>query len=599
MANQIPSAKITLSYPLYGCDFDPADPNHLIVGGGGGPGRNGVGNKISLLDTSDPAQVAELAELELSPNEDNVTSLAVGPRKDRNLTIFAGVNSGPDEIKKGKNQHFRLLGIHQPGRAAKSSGVKISEVARETLFVHKDADTYQRILRLSHPYEGFTQLGAVATGLSKDPQIALFDVPASGAARWKSRGRLDITKEAMDLDVVQTGPDTYQLAYCDDHEIFTVEVSKAGVSDPKCVYTIPPDDGQPAKATFRSLRYLTPDFLITVVNQPKSGGVALHGYRLPTEEQGHARLSIKGKLPHTVSKATGLAVRNLSPALGPSEKPGETQFVVAVAGNDSSISLFTLEHKSAASVELLADLAPFRVLKSVHPSNITGLSFSAFTPPKGSSKAPTELSVKLASVAVGFTTVIHSIPLKKYIDRSAAPRKGGPPKPSRYVVALKSKGESPVTIITLLTIVALILALVGQTLLEAKGISEPILGVNRILPASWTIPLRKGPVLGGKTIGDLLSDVKPHHTQQLVVRHDDAAAVGPDGLPNLHVGIHDEEQHGPATAWENLDPTNQDLWKERLKKSGHWVEDMGEAIFKGVLFGEIGGAIGNIVGEAL
>ena len=41
-----PSAKLTLSYPLYACDFDPQDPTRLVVGGGGGAGRSGVGNKI-------------------------------------------------------------------------------------------------------------------------------------------------------------------------------------------------------------------------------------------------------------------------------------------------------------------------------------------------------------------------------------------------------------------------------------------------------------------------------------------------------------------------------------------------------------------------
>lgn len=41
-----PSAKVTLSYPLYACDFDPHDANRLVVGGGGGAGRSGVGNKI-------------------------------------------------------------------------------------------------------------------------------------------------------------------------------------------------------------------------------------------------------------------------------------------------------------------------------------------------------------------------------------------------------------------------------------------------------------------------------------------------------------------------------------------------------------------------
>lgn len=48
----LPGAKITLSYPLYACDFDPQDANRLVVGGGGGPGRSGVGNKIVSLPYS-------------------------------------------------------------------------------------------------------------------------------------------------------------------------------------------------------------------------------------------------------------------------------------------------------------------------------------------------------------------------------------------------------------------------------------------------------------------------------------------------------------------------------------------------------------------
>ncbi|KAI0883414.1 uncharacterized protein GGS22DRAFT_166917 [Annulohypoxylon maeteangense] len=601
MANSIPTAKITLSYPLYSCAFDPIDPNQLIVAGGGGPGRNGVGNKITVLDTSKPDELSEVAELELSPNEDNVTTLATGPRKDRNLTLFAGVNSSPEDIKKGKNEHFRVFSISQPAKSAKTSGVRVSEVARDALFLHKDASAYQRLLRLSHPYENLAQLGAIATGLSKESEIALFDVPCAGGGRWKSRGRLDIPREAMDLDVVQTGPDTYQLAYCDDHEIFTVEVSKTEISDPKCVYTITPDEGATAKASFKSLRYLTPGFLITVVNRPNSNGVALHGYRLPAKEQENARLAIRARLPKGVSKATGLAVRNLSPASSPSDKQGETQFVVAVAGNDASISLFTLEHKSAATVELLADLAPFHVLKGAHPSNITGITFSPFTPPK-SSKPTTELTVKLATVGVGFTTVVHSIPLKKHIDKSVSERKGGPPRPSRYVVALKSQGESPLTIITLLTIVVLFLAMIGQTFLEAKDIGQPILGIKPYLPTSWTKPLRKVSETHDKNIQDLLSGVQGQDGQPIVIRHAETGEIDAHGLPPLHVGVHseeDEETHGPTVAWESLDRKEQDVWKLRLKKTGHWVEDMGESIFKGVLFGEIGGAIGNIVGEAL
>ncbi|KAI0195100.1 hypothetical protein EV127DRAFT_178210 [Xylaria flabelliformis] len=611
MVKQISSTSIQLTYPLYCCDF--ADPDHLVVAGGGGPGRNGVGNKITLLDTSDATQLTEVAELELSSEEDNVMSLVVvGPQKDKSdtttttTTVLAGVNSSPADVGKGRNKHLRTLTISQPGKSAKTGGVEISELARDALFVHKDKDTYQRILRLSPAHEGLTnspRLGAAATGLSKQPQIVLFDVPSTNSSpRWKTRGRLEPSVEAMDLDVIQTGPDTYQLAYCDDHEVFTVEVSKAEVSEPRCVYSIEPDQGESVKASFKTLRYLTTGFLITVVNNPQSRGVALHGLRLPKNEDENARLAIRARLPSSVSKATSLAVRNLSPVASPSDKQGEAQFVIAVAGNDSSISLYTLEHKSAFDSDILSDLAPFQVIKSAHPSSITNLSISTFAPPKGSKKSSPELCVKLASVSVGCSTVVHNIPIKHVEGSSAKP--GVLAKASRYVVALKSRGESPVLSITLASLVLLIVLLVGQIVVEATGLSEPILGAKQFLPASWTVPIRKVPkveesVIQQKTIENLLADINARQSQPIVIKHNDLGAVGLDGLPDLHVDVHDEEAHGPATSWENLEKKDQDLWKQRLKKSGHWMEEMGESIFKGVLFGEIGGAIGNIVGEAL
>lgn len=46
MTQPISTADITLTYPLYAADFDPKNHNYLLVGGGGGEGRSGVGNKI-------------------------------------------------------------------------------------------------------------------------------------------------------------------------------------------------------------------------------------------------------------------------------------------------------------------------------------------------------------------------------------------------------------------------------------------------------------------------------------------------------------------------------------------------------------------------
>ena len=45
----MPAAKTALSYPLYAASFDPEDSSYLLVGGGGGEGRSGVGNKIVRL----------------------------------------------------------------------------------------------------------------------------------------------------------------------------------------------------------------------------------------------------------------------------------------------------------------------------------------------------------------------------------------------------------------------------------------------------------------------------------------------------------------------------------------------------------------------
>ncbi|KAK8007659.1 hypothetical protein PG989_001649 [Apiospora arundinis] len=615
MAKTIPSATITLSYPLWACDFDPHHADQLIVGGGGGPGRHGVSNKLTILDVSNaPNELTNTAELELSAKEDNVTSVAVGPRRNKSTIVYAGVNGSPEDAKRGNNQHFRVLGLDpSSGKASKTSGVRLAETSRHALFTSTDPDTYQRILRVTQPYTGLHQLGAIATGLSKDSQIVLFDVPLSGAA-WKSRGTLDTPDEAMDLDVVQTGPDTYQLAYCDKYEIFTVEVTQDGVSDPKLVYSLPNDDGPTSRPAFRSIRYLNSDFIFAVVNDANRKGVVLHGYRLPKPDQESARLAVVKRLPKSVTQSTGLAVRNLSPAGSPTETQGDSQYVVAVAGNDSSISLLTLDYKIISNVDLLANLAPFYTVKSAHPAGITGLTFSSVPPAPKRSKSESDVStrsedvsIKLASVSMANTAVVHSIPLKKFMDKSTS-RDAATTDQVRYVVALKSERDTLGwrLLFGTLAMFAFIICL-GLAIIEAKGFGEPLLGTNRFLPASWTVPLktRQGPVLGSQKLGDLLTGVQPEAHEKVILRqhqdhHADLAAVGMDGLPVAwKAEIHDAEEHGPAKTWEELDEKDRHVWRERLQKTGDWVEGMGETVLKGVVFGEIGGAIGAMVGEAL
>ncbi|KAK0623414.1 hypothetical protein B0T14DRAFT_516178 [Immersiella caudata] len=592
MAPTIQTATLNASYPLYACDFDPQDANRLIVGGGGGATKSGVPNKISVVDASHLESLQVVSELDLSRDEDSVTSLAVGPRRRNSIVLFTGINSSPAEIQKGKNEHFRVFAV-DPSTKAKTTP-KITEVSRTALFSHKDQDAYQRVLRMSPAFPDKAQIGAVATGFAKEAEIVVFDVPATGGAP-KPRGRLELAKEAVDLDIIQTGDGEYQLVYCDNYEIYRVNIGKKSVDGPHCVFTVPHDEIP--RPSFRALRYLTPTFVLAAANIPQGGGIVLQGFRLPKLEDGSkakARLAVSTRLPKTVARATGMAVRNLSPPSAPTAKYGDAQFAIAVAGSDSSVSLYKLDHDAVGSVELIANLNPITTLPSVHPGPISGLVFSHFAPPK----TPTMrvLHLKLASIgSIGNSCVIHALPLQRLPDKtSAAARRAGPPRQPRYVLALKSYGPSPRGLLMGLAFVVLLMAILGQGLMEVQGLAPSIIGARHVVPTSWHANYATLKDAAEKHfLSDYLVGTKLANDDKVVVLDVD------DDNQEVRVDTHDEELHGPAVEWSELPADQKDAWKEKLKRAGHWGEQMGEAVFKGVLFGEIAGAVGNAVRQGL
>ncbi|OLN83419.1 hypothetical protein CCHL11_02982 [Colletotrichum chlorophyti] len=583
------TAKLTLDYLPYACEFDPQDANRLLVGGGGGANRSGVANKITVIDTSTKDELRISGEIDLSRNEDSVMTLAVGPKKGKISYVYAGINSSPADVEKGKNEHFRVFGIEQ-SKARMSAGtntaaLSLAELSRTALFSHSDADkdAYQRILRLSSPFGDKPQVGAVATGLAKESQIAIFEVSPASPGAPKMRGRLELSREATDLDVIQTGDDQYQVAYCDEGELFVVNITKTAIDGPHSAYTIK-EDGAGITPLFRAIRYLSPGFILAVCNLPKRTGVVLLGIRLPTKKDENGRLAASAKLPRAVTQATTFAVRNLSPPAAPDAKIGNAQFVVAVAGQDRSISIYTLEHKSHSSLELLVDLKPLTTLKEVHPLQITNVALSVFSPPKTTARPQ---YLKVASVSMKNTVVVHSILLKKFTDREAPLRKGGPPRPQRYAVALQPSKYTRRNI-SIATFVILLLAVLLQLGLESSGAIRP-----RILSSHGSVVN-----VPNEFLTSLIGDVHALQGDPIVIRED---AVSPthveeDPVPRFQAAVHDEEVYGPAVSWDDLAPQQKKLWKERLAKAGHWTQNMGESVFKGILFGELAGAVGRAVG---
>lgn len=592
MAPPFPESKITLDYPLYACDFDPQDANRLFVAGGGGSSRTGVGNKITLIDVASPSRdtLETAGEVTLSNNEDNVTALLAGQRKGKATLLYAGINSADDDLQKGKNEHFRVFAAEQP-KAKSVMGARISELNRSSLFTTHSPDTYQRLLRLTEPFAGAPQLGAVATGFAKEAQIALFDVAAGQNVAPKPRRVLDLKKEAVDMDVIQTAENKYELMYCDDYNIYTLDIGKTGSStdaEPKCIYTVPTENIRPS---LRCIRYLSQDFAIAVANLPRPGGVVLYGFRLPKAGKSNiaARIAVNAKVTKSQGvKATGLAVANLSPVTSAGATQGEAQYVVAIAGNDFSIHLYTLDHQVVGDVNLLCNLNPLRTLTNVHPAMITNLSFSHFAPPKSGTGRTQHL--KLASTSVSNSVVVQSIPLKKHFDKATKTRRGGPPRHPRYVTALQARAPSHLGFMLFWAGVVLALAVFLQGVLEVKGLSGPVVAGHRWLPSSMHAVPASSP---GPHAGSLARLLLADRSDGGVVLIDTEGTTGKVVYSELPAGAEDD---GSRRSWEDLGYEQRELWKERLKKGGYWAEELGEVIFKGILFGELAGAVGAIVG---
>lgn len=628
-------------------------------------------------------------------------------------------------MKKGRNDHFRVFGVDGPASTSSkaaatpsASSSKISELARAPFFTaaEPDADTYQRLVRVSAPFsdgQGSTlpQLGACATGLSKSPQIVLFDVttaaPAATAPSAKStaaatvlpkiRGRIDLSKDIADLDIIQTDAEQYQLAYCTDHELFLFNVATKGSmaaaalgskrrnssssgtagntaltaastnaavvsEEPYLAYEITTDaaTGRTTRPIFRSIRYVTPRFVLAVCNLPKRTGAFLLGLRLPDVSPAvdgsgeQARITINVSLPKAITQATGLAVRNLTPPVSPgTRQSNDTQFVVAVAGGDNSLSLYTLEYQNAGGrTELLANLHPFRTLKDVHELPMTSIALSHFHAPTSPSTASTTAAIhylRLASVSVKNTVVVHAIPLRKLPSSAgtapstaAAAAAAAALTPPRYVVALKSKAPSGKGLIAISVLIITIAMICAQGLLEIMGFAHPFLGVREIVPITWLHPLPPIYAAGDRLArhqaevaaaeaaegGWIVDDGVP---VAAVVNeketHDDFGAIpelhpvaaflstggaqaatqdeaagqqvlfmrGEGADHTIEVVNHDEAEHGAAVKWDDLNAAQQASWRERLANAGHWTEAMGETVLRGVLFGEMAGIVGAVV----
>ncbi|XHG00431.1 hypothetical protein AWENTII_003884 [Aspergillus wentii] len=654
MAPTIPSAKLTLSCPLFAADFDPRNNGFLLVAGGGGEGRSGVGNRIALLNTSRRNGLSQIVDIELSRDEDSVTSLAAAQASDESIVTLAGINSSLAEQKRDNNQHLRSFKIDFPPRKSAASSPEVKEasgenealgkttpLSRASVFRTKGAssgsDTYQRILRLS-PWRGaeFPRVAAIATGMAPSGEIVLFNGVTETPTEKDVIGRIRLGdgEEAEDLDIMHLEEDgKFKVAYTNGVDIFICHVSSETRSNaaPEVtrVYSTPlPEKGTP-RPKFRSLRFLSSTTLLVLQNAPSRGGSELMVFNLPVstspKKSPEATIVRRKKLRKTIKIGLGLDVCNLG------ENPEQQQqSIIAVSGSDQSIEILTLESDSKGGHR---KLQPYTSLRDVHPFAMTKICFSTFIPP--SHPVTPEVGpqyVKLASVSMGNTVVVHTFPLSPFPPPSRTPR---------YV--LVNPGASEIWNNTISGLSALISILTVCILLQAfteiRGLTPPYMGVSDWLPPTirdtiavpYNMPPLPGtaqPSIGDPVISPSLSSAAIPTTTEVVeeapqqptlrdlVRDRDAVVAIAEAdtplPPSIIVRCSDADilietaitaspnlQDEKARPWEQLGEEEQIRWKQHLADAGHWAIEEGETILQGVLFGEYCGFVGDVVQEEL
>ncbi|CAD0089831.1 unnamed protein product [Aureobasidium vineae] len=665
--------KTTLSYPVYAAEFDPYNRGFLVVGGGGGQGRSGVANKIvscpTLLDASKRSTLDTTAEIELSSEEDSITSLATLASKDGLITL-AGINSSESDQKAGKNQHLRTFDIKYPRKKQTSDEKEDSEaqdgnisfIGKASLFqpaTGPKPETYQRVLRLSPTYKRDSpnkRIGAVATGLAKQSEIVVFDATRTPTTDAEIIARIPMrdNAEAADLDITELETNTFSITWATDYDVYeqtvmyNFDTKKASFSpaNPRKVYSMPKieDAKKPIRPKYRAIRWLGNEDVLLLSNLPNRTGAELsiiHFY-----PSGPA-LKVKHKvLPGHVKQAVGLDVCSLD-----SDKAGNKQIVVAIAGHDISIPVYTLDYN--ANTHTFGSFKRFTTLRDVHPLQMTCLRFSPFhspvraPPPEQDRKGnalpiknpvhPGPQYIKLCSTSMGNTVVVDTFAL---LPSQPSDRQ------SRYVLLHPSEElRQRTTYGILIGFAVLIFAILLQSMYStdpfAPGLADYI-----PLPASWQRTLshpasiadsmgRKGwePIVDaasscflcrifrllcrslcsfcrilcsrfpGVRIADLLDmhfalpgGSKSADDKAVIVRDQ-----GEGKSLAVHMGDKKEymQQDEKARHWHELNDEEQHVWRQRLVDAGHWTIEEGETILKGVVFSSWAGFVGRVAGEVI
>ncbi|KAK9464783.1 hypothetical protein V1512DRAFT_86024 [Lipomyces arxii] len=238
---------LEIGYPVYAAAF--ASDGRLLVAGGGGEGKNGIANKISVLDVNiDERKITVAGEKVLSKDEDLPMSLDI-----TNTGVIAtGINSASAKIKTGTNEHLRLFKLESDNR--------IESQSQTQLFTSRQPDEYQKCTR-------FSQAGTLLAVASSGGTLHTLAFPS---LQPQFAPMADDTDEVQDVDF---SFDEKLLAYTTPTSVTLL----SALTGEMITQQFPP----PAMS-FRGVRFAG-ESLIVVANHARKRGASLLKLTLPAD----------------------------------------------------------------------------------------------------------------------------------------------------------------------------------------------------------------------------------------------------------------------------------------------------------------------------
>lgn len=527
-------------------------------------------------------------------------SLAIARSTNSSAVALAGINSSSADQEAGKNEHLRSFELYYPKRRKAETEIAERENSREeptsktvalgraSLFTPSTAtkkETYQRVLRLfpANPIGekqlGEKTLGVIASSLGLQNEIVVFDVDQNRPSTHNVRRRLQMERgqEAADVDIIAEHGQDYLLAYCTDYEVYMTKAlssTEAAEEEPILVYQTPHPDAfasTKARPKFRSLRFLQPNMLLLAQNKLNRGGAELIVLGVPSPLS-LGTIILRKSLQKVMKAATALSVCHL-----PASISENAQNIIAVPGQDNSITILSLDHPQQQPIPSLKFRA-HTILRDAHTQIITSVTFASFSNPPDPATASPQY-IKLASTSIAGSVVVHTFPLTPYPPPSRNRQ------PSRYV--LTSPGSSESAQATFSVVISALMIALGAFLLQAfteiRGGTPEYLGAKGWLPERVHGWIARPYMFDDNVPTANVEGVAAPSLEELQNSAAGAAGSAKEGIENVRIpGVDDLRVPGvepnPAEGVKSVAAEVSGTVGEKVQQAKQVVQDAGETV---------------------